>query len=98
MSMSIETIIAYAFAMGLLAATPGPGVFATVAQAVTKGTAPAYAMLTGLIVSDIIYLVAAATGLGLLAQQFGEAFTLLRYAGAAYLIWLGWTSWSAQNN
>lgn len=95
MSMSIETIIAYAFAMGLLAATPGPGVFATVAQAVTKGTAPAYAMLTGLIVSDIIYLVAAATGLGLLAQQFGEAFTLLRYAGAAYLIWLGWTSWRA---
>lgn len=95
MSMSIETIVAYAFAMGLLAATPGPGVFATIAQAVTKGTAPAYAMLTGLIVSDIIYLVAAATGLGLLAQQFGEAFTLLRYVGAAYLIWLGCTSWTA---
>lgn len=92
--MSIETIIAYALAMGVLAATPGPGVFATIAQAITKGAAPAFAMLTGLVVADIIYLVAAATGLGLLAQQFGEAFVVMRYVGAAYLIWLGWTSWT----
>lgn len=98
LTMGIETIIAYIIAMGLLAATPGPGVFATVAQAVTKGVGPAFAMLTGLVVADIIYLVAAATGLGLLAQQFGEAFTLLRYIGAAYLIWLGWTSWTAPKN
>lgn len=94
MSMSIETIVAYALAMGVLAATPGPGVFATIAQAITKGAAPAFAMLTGLIVADIIYLVAAAAGLGLLAQQFGEAFVVMRYVGAAYLIWLGWTSWT----
>lgn len=92
--MSIETIVAYAIAMGLLAATPGPGVLATVAQAITKGAAPAFAMLTGLVVADILYLVAAATGLGLLAQQFGDAFVVMRYVGAAYLIWLGWTSWT----
>lgn len=91
--MTLETTIAYAIALAIFAASPGPGVFATIAQAIAKGTGPAFALLSGLIVADIIYLVAAAAGLGVIAKEFHDLFTLVRIAGAAYLIWLGWNCW-----
>lgn len=91
--MPVETLIAYIVASAIFAAVPGPGVLATVGQAVSRGTAPAFALLSGLIVGDFVYLVAAAFGLGFIAQQFNEIFTVFRFIGAGYLIWLGWTSW-----
>lgn len=94
-TMSGETILAYALAMALFAAVPGPGVFAVVAQAMARGTFAAFALLTGIILGDIAFLLAAATGLGLLAAQLGELFLIVKLAGAAYLVWLGWQSWKA---
>lgn len=91
--MTLETTIAYAIALAIFAGSPGPGVFATIAQAISKGAGPAFALLTGLIIADIIYLVAAAAGLGVIAKEFHEVFTVVRWAGAAYLIWLGWNCW-----
>lgn len=91
--MSIETIIAYSIAITMFAASPGPGVFAVIAQSIARGTAPAFALLTGIIFGDIAYLVAAAAGLGLLAAKMGTMFVLIKYMGAAYLIWLGWQAW-----
>lgn len=91
--MPIETIIAYIVASAIFAAVPGPGVLATVGQAVSRGVRPAFALLSGLIIGDFAYLVAAAFGLGFIAQQFNEIFSAIRFVGAAYLIWLGWSSW-----
>lgn len=92
--MTVESLIAYALALGLFAASPGPGVFATIGHAITRGSGPAFALLSGLIVGDIVFLVGAALGLGVAAKQLGELFLLVRIAGAAYLIWLGWKSWT----
>ena len=94
--MSIETAIAYALAMGLFAASPGPGVFAVVSQAVARGAGPAFVMLTGIIIGDITFLIAAAAGLGILAEKLGTFFAIIKYVGAAYLIWLGWQAWRIQ--
>jgi len=94
--MTLETIIAYALAITLFASIPGPGVFAVVAQAIARGPWPALVLLTGIIVGDIAYLVAAAAGLGLLAAQMGSLFVVVKYIGAAYLIWLGWKNWHAR--
>lgn len=94
--MTAETLIAYSIALSLFAATPGPGVFATIGQAMSRGTAPALALLSGLIAADIIYLVAAAFGLGIMAQHMGKLFMVIKFVGAAYLIWLGWISWTRQ--
>ncbi len=91
--MSIETIITYCLAMMLFAAAPGPGVFAVISQSLTRGMAPAFAMLTGIIVGDIAYLLAAAAGLGLIAKQMGALFIIVKFIGGAYLIWLAWQSW-----
>jgi threonine/homoserine/homoserine lactone efflux protein len=94
--MSVETIITYCLAMTLFAAAPGPGVFAVIAQSITRGIAPAFIMLSGIIIGDIAYLVAAAAGLGLLAKQMGTLFILVKFIGGAYLIWLAWQSWHAK--
>jgi len=94
--MTIETIIAYGLAITLFASVPGPGVFAVVAQAIARGTAPAFILLTGIIIGDIAYLVAAAAGLGLLAAKMGTLFVVVKYVGAAYLIWLGWKNWHSK--
>jgi len=95
--MTIETIIAYTLAISLFASVPGPGVFAVVAQAIARGPLPAFIMLTGIIIGDIAYLVAAAAGLGLLAAQMGSLFVAVKYIGGAYLIWLGWKNWHSHS-
>lgn len=95
--MTLETIIAYALAITLFASIPGPGVFAVVAQAIARGPLPAFILLTGIIVGDIAYLVAAAAGLGLLAAKMGSLFAVVKYIGGAYLIWLGWKNWHSHS-
>jgi len=92
-TVPIETLVAYIVASAIFAAVPGPGVLATIGQAVSRGAAPAFSLLTGLIVGDFTYLVAAAFGLGFVAQQYSEIFTVFRFIGAVYLVWLGWNSW-----
>jgi len=91
--MSAEIIVAYTIALTFLAASPGPGVIAVIAQAITRGPISAFLMLTGLIIGDTMYLIAAAAGLGLLASKMGAFFIAVKYAGAAYLLWLAWKSW-----
>jgi len=94
--MTLETIIAYTLAISLFASVPGPGVFAVVAQAIARGITPAFILLTGIIVGDIAYLIAAAAGLGLLAEQMGTLFGIVKYIGGAYLVWLGWKNWHSR--
>ncbi len=47
-------------------------------------------------VSDVVYLVLASYGLAAIAGQWGILFTLIRIAGAIYLIYLGWKLWRSR--
>lgn len=91
--MTLETILAYTAAITIFAASPGPGVFAVIGQSVLRGTSAALLMLTGIIIGDVIFLIGAAAGLGLLAAQMGALFIFIKYLGAGYLVWFGWQSW-----
>ena len=51
--------------------------------------------LLGLVVADVILLTLTAAGLAVIAQAMGEAFFVVKLAGAAYLIWLGYKYWTA---
>ncbi|MEX0298655.1 MAG: LysE family translocator [Kordiimonas sp.] len=93
--MSLESMFAFAVAIAILAATPGPGFFAVIAQAISNGPKSAFSMLAGIIAADILFIIAVVFGLGLLATQMGEMFYIIRLAGAAYLIYLGWKSWNS---
>ncbi|WP_439814687.1 LysE family translocator [Zavarzinia sp. CC-PAN008] len=93
--MSLESVIIYALALGLAAASPGPGVVGIVARTLGFGLNAGLMMSLGLIVSDLIYLMASLFGLALLASQMGELFMVVKVLGGLYLAWLGWQLWRA---
>lgn len=94
--MTALSVFAFAGAMFLLAITPGPGVFATVARALSSGFLHASIVVAGIVVGDLIFLLLAIYGLAAMAEIMGGLFTLVRFAGAAYLIWLGVQLWRAR--
>lgn len=91
--MTILTLLAFGAAMFLLAASPGPGVFATVARALASGFSHAAVLVLGIVVGDLIFLFLAIYGLASLAEILGSFFTFVKYAGGLYLIWLGIKIW-----
>ncbi|MFK5926009.1 MAG: LysE family translocator [Desulfuromusa sp.] len=87
--MTLLSTLSFAFAMLLLAASPGPGVFATVSRSLSCGFRPALAVIVGIILGDIIFLLFAIFGLAILAQTLGHFFVIIKLLGSGYLIWLG---------
>ena len=94
--MGIESLIALAGATALFALIPGPGIMAVVAQALSRGFGPAVSWAVGQTMGDMVYLLTAMLGLGWIASQLGEGFVVLRWAGAAYLVWMGIKAWTAK--
>lgn len=93
--ITFESAVTYFLAIFIFAITPGPGIFALLARGMASGARACLPLALGMAVSDIIYLLLAFYGLAALADHWGEAFTILRYAGAAYLFYLGWKMWTA---
>jgi threonine/homoserine/homoserine lactone efflux protein len=91
--MTIETIIALLTALLILAAVPGPGVYATVAHSISYGFLPALAMVAGIATGDLVFALAAVSGLSVLAKTFSHAFMIVKIAGGVWLIWLGVNAW-----
>ena len=91
-------ILAYAAALGVAAAIPGPGITALVARAAGSGPLPAFAMLGGLVVGDLIYLTFAVFGLALIASTFSALFVAIRWFSILYLLWLAWSFWTAERH
>ncbi len=94
--MTLLSLFALAAAMLLLAITPGPGVFATVARALSIGFSRASVVVLGIVAGDLIFLLLAIYGLSAAAELLGGFFAVIRYLGAAYLIWLGIKLWKAK--
>jgi threonine/homoserine/homoserine lactone efflux protein len=93
--MTLTGYIAYASALAIAAAIPGPGVTALVGRALGSGFKASLFMAFGLLLGDVFYLTAAVLGLALLAQTFGLAFLVMKWLGVAYLLWLAWQFWWA---
>lgn len=93
--MDMTTLIAFAAAFFVFAASPGPDNMTIVARTVTHGAPSGIAYGLGTVAGILIFLTLAAFGLSLIAQEMGVAMTVLRYGGAAYLIWMGVKMWTA---
>ena len=91
--MTLFSILGLAAAMFLLAITPGPGVFATVSKALSSGFKHAVPVVIGIVVGDLIFLLLAIYGLSVIAETFGNLFTIIKYLGGGYLIWLSIKLW-----
>ena len=93
--MDPMTLLAFAVAFTIAAASPGPGMAAVVARGLGGGFRGAFPMVLGLVAGDLIYLSFAVFGLAAIAQSFGTVFLVIKYAGAAYLLYLAWKLWTA---
>ncbi|MCZ4303984.1 LysE family translocator [Zoogloeaceae bacterium G21618-S1] len=93
--MSVESALTFFVAIFIFAITPGPGVFALLARALVSGARDCVALALGMTISDILYLIFACLGLAAIAKNWGELFTVIRFTGAAYLIYLGVGMWRA---
>ena len=83
------TFLAFLFAAVVLAITPGPGIAYVVARTVAGGRSEGLASCFGTGLGGLLHVLAAALGLSLLVAQSAVAFNIVKYIGAAYLIFLG---------
>jgi threonine/homoserine/homoserine lactone efflux protein len=83
------SLLAFTIAAVVLAITPGPGIAYVVARTVAGGRSEGLASCFGTGIGGLLHVLAAALGLSLIVAQSAVAFTLVKYLGAAYLIYLG---------
>jgi len=74
-------------------ASPGPGVFLTLTNSVRYGTWSAIQGILGIAVGTFVVAGVSATSLGVILATSAVAFTVMKYVGAAYLIYLGIKLW-----
>jgi len=93
--MTLASLFLFAAVYFVAVATPGPGLAALVARVLAYGLAGVAPFIAGYVVGDMIWLLVAGTGLAALANAFAGAFTAIKYAGAAYLLYLAWRTATA---
>ena len=91
--MDPQIYTAFVVATAIMLVLPGPSVFLTLAHSISFGWRPALATVAGATVGIAVQLVVAAVGLTSLLNLVAEAFEWLRWAGAAYLVYLGIKQW-----
>jgi threonine/homoserine/homoserine lactone efflux protein len=77
----------------LIELTPGPNMAWLALTSATQGKRSGFAAVAGIATGLAILALASAMGLAALAARAPFAFSLLRYAGVAYLLWLAWQTW-----
>ncbi len=88
--MTLESAISFFIAIFIFGITPGPGIFAILAKAMVQGGRACFLLALGMTISDICYLILACMGLATIAEHWGEVFTVIRWVGAGYLLYLGY--------
>lgn len=86
---SAEVLIAFAVATALFAYFPGPALLYTAAQTLARGRRAGLMAALGIHVGCYAHVLAATLGLSAVFRYVPEAYTALKIAGAAYLVWLG---------
>ena len=84
-----ETLIAFLLALAVFAYLPGPAILYTAAQTLARGRRAGLMAALGLHVGGYVHVLAAMLGLSALLNLVPVAFAVIKFAGAAYLIWVG---------
>ena len=89
MTLTAASLLAYSGALALLVITPGPVVAALIARAATGGVRAVLPLAAGVAVGDVLWPLLAMLGIGVAAGIWADALYLLRFVGAAILVWMG---------
>lgn len=86
---TLDLFIAFLFATAIFAYMPGPSTLYTAAQTIARGQRAGWLAALGIHVGGYVHVFAAAFGLSILFDTLPLLYTMLKYLGAVYLVWLG---------
>lgn len=87
--MPLDLWLAFVAASTALLLIPGPTVLLVLSYALSKGRSVAVASAAGVALGDLVAMTASLLGLGAVVLASATAFTVLKWIGAIYLMWLG---------
>ena len=87
--MTLDLWLTFVAASTALLLIPGPTVLLVLSSALSKRRSVALASAAGVAVGDLVAMTASLLGLGALVLASATAFTILKWIGAVYLVWLG---------
>jgi threonine/homoserine/homoserine lactone efflux protein len=87
--MAPETWIAFVAASAALLVVPGPTILLVIGQSLGAGRRNALPLVAGVAAGDFVAMSLSLAGLGAVLAASATLFTVLKWAGAAYLVWLG---------
>jgi threonine/homoserine/homoserine lactone efflux protein len=93
--MELAALGLFAAALFVSAGSPGPSIAALVARVLSRGLGSVIPFLAAMWIGEALWLIAAVLGLGFVAQQFYLVFSIIKYLGIAYLVFLAWKMWHA---
>lgn len=91
--MTFDLWLAFVAASSALLLIPGPTVLLVLSYALSQGRGVAVACATGVALGDLLAMSASLLGLGALVLASATLFSVLKWVGAAYLVWLGAKLW-----
>ena len=91
--MSLETWLAYTLVTTTFLLIPGPTLLLVISYSLFRGRSTILALVFGVGLGDLTAIGFSLLGVGMLLQTVSTAFYLLKWLGAAYLIWLGIKMW-----
>ncbi len=94
--MSFETWLAFAVAASVIILIPGPTVMMLVGYGLARGRGIALFTMPGVALGNLLAITLAFAGVGALLATSALLFTIVKWVGAAYLIWLGIGLWRAK--
>ena len=89
---TVPTLLTFALAATLLIIVPGPNVIYIITRGIEQGRTAAIVSSLGVQTGMFVHIAAAMLGLSALVASSEPVFHAVKYAGAAYLIWMGWKS------
>lgn len=84
-----NTLLAFSAATLLLLVMPGPAVMYVVTRSAAQGRRAGLVSVAGIHLGTVVHVLAAMVGLSAMLAASATAFTVVKFAGAAYLVWLG---------
>lgn len=95
---SIEILITFTIAALIMNISPGPSNLYVMARAIAQGTKGGIIAALGLTVGSLIHVFATVLGLSALFKHSPMLYTIVKFVGALYLIYLGISYWKAHKN
>ncbi len=87
--MTLETWLLFCATEAVLSFVPGPAVLCVVSTALSRGTQPGFHASLGILAANAAYFALSATGLGAVLLASRTVFVVIKWVGAAYLVYLG---------